>query len=81
MLILYILNCTTILFIIFNNNGESNLDNKMVINMLEKIKVPNNLEVDACKRICSNTDGHNFQFNCLLVRPVHQDILKFTNQK
>ena len=28
--------------------------------MLEKIKVPNNSEMDACKRILSNTHGQNF---------------------
>ena len=28
--------------------------------MLEKIKVPTNLEMEACKRILSNTHGKNF---------------------
>ena len=32
----------------------------MVRNMLEKIEVPNNSEMDACKCIFSNTNGYNF---------------------
>ena len=32
----------------------------MVRKMLEKMKVPNNLEMNACKRICLNTHGENF---------------------
>ena len=47
-------------FTILNNNGESHSENQMVRNTIEKIKVPNNLKMDACKRILLNTHGHNF---------------------
>ena len=38
-------------FSILNNNGENHSDNQMVRKILDKIKVPNNSEMDACKRI------------------------------
>ena len=47
-------------FTILNDNGETHSDGQMVRKMLEKIQVSNNSEMDACKRICSNTHGHDF---------------------
>ena len=47
-------------FTILNKNGESRSENQMVRNIPEKIKVPNNSEMDACKRILLNTHGKNF---------------------
>ena len=44
---------------IIKNNDKNHSENKMVRNMLEKNKVPNNSEMDACKRILFNTHGHN----------------------
>ena len=38
-------------FTILNKNGKSHSYNQMVRNMLGKIKVPNNSEMNACKRI------------------------------
>ena len=42
----------------------------MVIKFLEKIKVPNNSEVGACKRIFSNRHGQNF-FNSVAYLSCH----------
>jgi hypothetical protein len=47
-------------FTILNENGESHSDGQMVRKMLEKIQVSNNSEMDACKRICSNTHAGDF---------------------
>ena len=47
-------------FTIFNNNGKIHSENQMVRNMLEKINVPNKSEMDACKRVCSISQGRNF---------------------
>ena len=38
-------------FSILNNNGEIYLENQMVRKILQNIKVPNNLRMDACKHI------------------------------
>ena len=47
-------------FTILNNNGKSHSENQMVRKMLENVKLPNNLEMEACNRILLNTHGHNF---------------------
>ena len=47
-------------FTILNDNGETHSNGQMVCKMLEKIQVPNNSEMDACKRICSNTHAGDF---------------------
>ena len=46
-------------FTILNNNGKSHSENQKAINILEKIKVPYNSEMEDCKRIFLNTNGHN----------------------
>jgi hypothetical protein len=47
-------------FTILNDNGETHSGGQMVRKLLEKMNVPNNSEMDACKRICSNTHGNDF---------------------
>ena len=42
-----------------NNNGKSHSENQKAINILEKIKVPYNSEMEDFKRIFLNTNGHN----------------------
>ena len=41
----------------------TNLDNQMKRSMIEKVKVPNNSEMDTFKRIFSNTHGHIFSMH------------------
>ena len=47
-------------FTILNGNVESHSDNQMLIKMIEKIKVPNNSEMNAFRSIFLNTHGQNF---------------------
>ena len=59
----YFENLSTVLqddFTILNKNSDNHLENQTARNMLEKIKVHINLEMDSCKHICSNMDRQNF---------------------
>ena len=47
-------------FTILNNNGETHSEGQMVCKMIEKIQVPNNGQMEACKRICSSMHGTSF---------------------
>ena len=57
-------NVVKYVFTILNNNGNNNPENQMVRNMIKKMKVPKNLEMDACKKFFSNTHKQIF-FNAV----------------
>ena len=45
---------------ILNNNDKSHSENQMVGNIIWKIEVPNNQEMDECKRLSWDTHGKDF---------------------
>ena len=44
-------------YIVLNENGETHSEGQMVRKMLEKMNVPKNAQMEACKPICSSNHG------------------------
>ena len=47
-------------YTVLNENGETHWEGQMVRKMLEKMNVPNNAQMEVCKRICSSNQGTDF---------------------
>ena len=47
-------------YTVLTKNGETHLEGQMVRKMMEKMNVPNNAQMEACKRICSSNHGTDF---------------------
>ena len=47
-------------YTVLNENGETHWEGQMVRKILEKMNVPNNAQLEACKHICSSNHGTDF---------------------